>query len=192
MNPLDRRTALRRLAAGAVFGSAAFPGFGEGAAKSPTTVSRVSGGPKRIIFFLQNQGFDPATCIPAGMKNSGSLAGAKLPEGFRPDGLSLTGFLRGGAAPARESFYWELHEGATLQAARWGDWKAVRNGPGKAIEIYDLANDPGEQADLGRERPELVAKAEAIFKASRTEHRDWPLRSSRPGKKKSPAKQSEG
>lgn len=36
--------------------------------------------PKRIIFFLQNQGFDPKTCIPAGMTNSGSLAKAKLPE----------------------------------------------------------------------------------------------------------------
>ena len=35
---------------------------------------------KRVIFFLQNQGFEPATCIPAGMKNSGSLAKAKLPE----------------------------------------------------------------------------------------------------------------
>lgn len=36
--------------------------------------------PKRIIFFLQNQGFDPKTCIPDGMTNSGSLAKAKLPE----------------------------------------------------------------------------------------------------------------
>lgn len=63
--------------AGAVLGSSAFPGF----ANSVAPVSRASsGGPKRIIFFLQNQGFDPATCIPAGMKNSGSLAGAKLPE----------------------------------------------------------------------------------------------------------------
>ncbi|MCR9116025.1 MAG: DUF1552 domain-containing protein, partial [bacterium] len=39
-----------------------------------------SGGPKRIVFFMQNQGFDPKTCIPAGMKSSGSLAKAKLPE----------------------------------------------------------------------------------------------------------------
>lgn len=38
------------------------------------------GGPKRIVFFLQNQGFDPATCIPDGMTRSGSLAKAKLPE----------------------------------------------------------------------------------------------------------------
>ena len=64
--------------AGAALGSAAFPGFTQAATAS---VSRaVSGGPKRIIFFLQNQGFDPATCIPAGMKNSGSLASVKLPE----------------------------------------------------------------------------------------------------------------
>ncbi len=36
--------------------------------------------PKRVVFFLQNQGFDPRTCIPAGLKNSGSLAKTKLPE----------------------------------------------------------------------------------------------------------------
>lgn len=29
---------------------------------------------------MQNQGFDPNTCIPAGMQNSGSLAKVKLPE----------------------------------------------------------------------------------------------------------------
>ena len=36
--------------------------------------------PRRIIFFMQNQGFDPKTCIPKGMNSSGSLAKAKLPE----------------------------------------------------------------------------------------------------------------
>ena len=35
---------------------------------------------KRVIFFMQNQGFDPKTCIPEGMKQSGSLAKVKLPE----------------------------------------------------------------------------------------------------------------
>jgi len=39
--------------------------------------------PKRIVFFMQNQGFDPKTCIPKGMKNSGSLANAELPEPIR-------------------------------------------------------------------------------------------------------------
>jgi hypothetical protein len=72
---MNRRQSLHTLAAGfgAALGSSMFPGIGRAA-------SSVSGGPKRIIFFLQNQGFDPATCIPAGMKNSGSLARAKLPE----------------------------------------------------------------------------------------------------------------
>ena len=39
--------------------------------------------PKRVVFFLQNQGFDPATCIPPGMSNGGCLAKAKLPEPIR-------------------------------------------------------------------------------------------------------------
>lgn len=80
MNTLNRRSALRTMAAGvgAVFGSATLPGF-SGAATSPLRAVP-GGGPKRIIFFLQNQGFEPETCIPAGMKNSASLAGAKLPE----------------------------------------------------------------------------------------------------------------
>lgn len=58
---------------GAAIGSSLFPAV----ARSATGFS---GGPKRVIFFLQNQGFDPATCIPAGMRNSGSLANARLPE----------------------------------------------------------------------------------------------------------------
>jgi hypothetical protein len=36
--------------------------------------------PRRVIFFMQNQGFDPATCIPDGMDSSGSLVNATLPE----------------------------------------------------------------------------------------------------------------
>jgi len=36
--------------------------------------------PRRIIFFLQNQGFDPATCVAQALKTSGPLADANLPE----------------------------------------------------------------------------------------------------------------
>lgn len=72
---ISRRNTLKTLATGvgAALGSSMFPGIA-GAASS------LSGGPKRVIFFMQNQGFDPVTCIPSGMKNSGSLAKAKLPE----------------------------------------------------------------------------------------------------------------
>ena len=73
---ISRTNSLKTLATGvgAAFGSSIFPRIA-GAASGAS-----SGGPKRVIFFLQNQGFDPATCIPAGMKNSCSLAMAKLPE----------------------------------------------------------------------------------------------------------------
>ena len=64
--------------AGAAFGLSL---FSEQLLASPI---RSVASPKRIIFFLQNQGFDPATCIPEEMKRSGSLAGVKLPEPISP------------------------------------------------------------------------------------------------------------
>jgi hypothetical protein len=72
---INRRDMLQGLAAGvgAAVGSAILPGSVQAAAAK-------AGTPKRIIFFMQNQGFDPATCIPKGMSSSGSLAKAKLPE----------------------------------------------------------------------------------------------------------------
>ncbi|HCN77251.1 MAG TPA: hypothetical protein DIT13_08680 [Verrucomicrobiales bacterium] len=73
---ISRRKLLRQIAAtaGAALGSPLLPNISQAASRAH------GGGPKRVIFFLQNQGFDPATCVPAGMKNSGSLARAKLPE----------------------------------------------------------------------------------------------------------------
>ena len=103
------------------------------------------------------------------------LAGAKIPEGVETDGFSLVSHLKGGPAPQRECFYWELHEGMPIQAVRWGDWKAVRNGFNKPVEIYDLATDPGEKNNLAKGRPDLVARAMELMKASRVDHPDWPL-----------------
>jgi len=78
---IDRRSMLQGMAAGvgAAFGFSILPDSIRAAA-SATVARTTAGGPKRVLFFLQNQGFDPATCIPAGMKQSGSLAKAKLPE----------------------------------------------------------------------------------------------------------------
>jgi arylsulfatase A len=112
------------------------------------------------------------------------LVGAKLPENIKTDGYSLVSFLKGGEAPKRDHFYWELHEGASLQAARWGNWKAVRNGPSKPIEIYDLASDVSESNNLAATRPELVNKAKQLFKDAREDHPDWPLVDNRQPKKK--------
>ena len=76
---LNRRELLQGMTAGA--------GAAMGVSLTPerllaTPASNVT--PKRIIFFMQNQGFDPLTCIPEGMSGSGSLANAKLPEPISP------------------------------------------------------------------------------------------------------------
>ena len=103
------------------------------------------------------------------------LSGSKIPEGAHTDGLSLVSYLKGGPAPKRECFYWELHEGTPIQAVRWDDWKAVRNGPSKPIELYDLKSDLSESNNLAAGKPELVAKAEELMKSARKDHPDWPM-----------------
>ena len=108
------------------------------------------------------------------------LTGAKIPGTARIDGLSLVSFLKGGPAPKREYFYWELHEGPSLQAVRWGDWKAVRNGPSKPVEIYELKTDAAESKNLAADKPELVAKAESLMKAAHTDDPNWPMRDAKP------------
>ena len=98
-----------------------------------------------------------------------------MPEGFQADGYSLVEMLRGGAAPEREYFYWELHEGPFIQAVRFGDWKAVRNGPTKSVELYDLGSDLGERNDVAADHPNIVARAETLMKEARTDDPNWPI-----------------
>lgn len=105
------------------------------------------------------------------------MSGATPPEGYETDGFSLLDYFKGGDAPKRDYFYWELHPGEnTLQAARFGDWKAVRQGVDKPIEIYDLAKDAAERNNLADTRPELVQRAEEIFKEAHRPDPNWPLK----------------
>lgn len=105
------------------------------------------------------------------------LIGAKVPTVAQTDGLSILPVLKGGAAPKRDYFYWELHEsGPSLQAVRFSDWKAVKNGPSAAVELYDLMADPGEKTNLAAKNPDVVAKAVKMMAGGREDHPDWPLR----------------
>jgi len=103
----NRRHILQGLAAGV--GSAFLPNFA-----SAATSKAGSGGPKRVIFFMQNQGFDPRTCIPSGMKNSASLAGATLPEPIEAlepfkDRLHIINGLHGKhTSPSHSAFFGAL------------------------------------------------------------------------------------
>jgi arylsulfatase A-like enzyme len=120
------------------------------------------------------------------LPTAAELSGAPLPAGYETDGRSLVSFLKGGPAPRRDSFYWELHEGGSnsLQAIRFGQWKAVRNGPNDATELYDLSVDAQEARNLAAAHSELVARAEALMRAARTEDPNWPLRERSGGARK--------
>jgi arylsulfatase A-like enzyme len=116
------------------------------------------------------------------------LTGTPLPSGVKTDGKSIVSLIKGGAAPQRDYFYWELHEQQTIQAIRFGNWKAVRNGPKAPVELYDLKTDAGEAHDLAAQKPELVQKAIAMMATARVDDPNWPMREEGAGKKKNAQK----
>ena len=104
-------------------------------------------------------------------------AGAPAPTGG--DGVSFLPVLRDEPAPAvaaRPYLYWEFvyWEGAT-QAVRAGRWKYLRRLDAGTEELYDLAADPGEAADLAAERPEVVARLRAYADEAHVAHPRYPL-----------------
>ena len=59
--------------AGALLGAGLFPRLAQASDKP---IIQTPGSPKRVIFFLQNHGFDPLTCIPKDLnKESCALDG---------------------------------------------------------------------------------------------------------------------
>lgn len=95
-------------------------------------------------------------------------AGAPAPAHL--DGIDLSPIICArGWPPSRDALYWEYPDGKGWQAARFGDFKAVRRNakstPRGAIEVYNLATDPDEAKNIANERPDLVAKAQSIFDA---------------------------
>ncbi len=98
--------------------------------------------------------------------------------GAAHDGVSFLPTLLGSAEQAQHSsLYWEYHASGGIQAARLGNWKAVKRNAKKAdatIELYDLATDPGETKDVAGAHADVVAKAAAVF-AARTPSpvKDW-------------------
>lgn len=110
------------------------------------------------------------------LPTAAELAAASLPKDFHPDGISLASFLKGGAAPQRECFYWELHEGKRKsQAIRFDQWKAIRPDVGAPLELYNLSSDAGESRDVAADHADILAKADALIRREHVEDPNWPL-----------------
>lgn len=107
------------------------------------------------------------------LPTAAELAGVEPPEDI--DGISMVNALYGQSQQDPEYLYWEFHEGRFSQAVRFGDWKAVRNNFDQPIELYNLAEDIGEEQDLADDYPDIVARAEELIQSARTETEHWPV-----------------
>jgi arylsulfatase len=89
------------------------------------------------------------------------------------DGVDLSGLLLGKTAKRPADYLlWEFHGYGGQLALRMGEWKAVRenldNKPGNPVLLYDIAKDPSETTNVAAEHPEIVAKAQDLWKAQHT------------------------
>lgn len=88
------------------------------------------------------------------------LAGAELPAGYRPDGVSQVAALLGKPAPVRaKPLFWKI--GANPKSRfHWaeyavvsGHWKLLADSELGRTELFDLAADPLEKEDLSKATP---------------------------------------
>jgi len=80
-----------------------------------------------------------------------SVAGARFDHAI--EGVDLGPTLRGQSQAIERPLFWVRREGWRYRgqdyyAVRQGDWKLVHNHPHEPLELYNLADDPGEQNDL--------------------------------------------
>jgi len=114
------------------------------------------------------------------LPTAAALAGVSAPEGL--DGVSVLPAILGREQQDQRYLYWEFHERGFDQALRLGQWKAVRHGTQEPVELYDLSADLGEQHDVAPQHPDVVARAERLFREARTDSALFPIR-----EKKKPA-----
>ena len=94
-------------------------------------------------------------------------------QGIRSNGVSVVPLLLDNGAELPERvIYWEfaslISQGnarreVVVQAARSGNWKAVRYGIGTPVQIYDMTNDDGEQRDIARGQTEMAERYRTLF-----------------------------
>lgn len=88
------------------------------------------------------------------------LAGVKTPQ---TDGISFVPLLAGQPQTSHEYLFWSY---GAKKAIRKDHWKAVIPGKGKELELYNLAEDIGEQSDLASQNPELALELKTLLQSA--------------------------
>ena len=96
----------------------------------------------------------------------------------KTNGVSIRGLLQDDPQPMSErTLYWEFGKqagdpnsgivGEVFQAARRGEWKAVRYGLDAPVELYNIRTDPGEQNELSQKHPTIHEEFVKLFEDHR-------------------------
>lgn len=101
------------------------------------------------------------------------LCGLPAPAEPGLDGVSIAARLKGGPAGPPRTFAFHFphytNQGSKPAGAiREGDWKLIEDYDDGRVELYDLAADPGERADLADKHPDRVAAMRSKLAAWRT------------------------
>jgi arylsulfatase A-like enzyme len=108
------------------------------------------------------------------LPTAAELAGVEPPSGI--DGFSILPALLAKQQRTHEYLYWEFHERGFHQAVRTGDWKGVRLGLKRPVELYNLKTSIDEQTNVAAQHPDIVRKIEQIMSSAHTDSPDWPIR----------------
>lgn len=97
-------------------------------------------------------------------------AGVELPAGRAIDGVDIRPVLDGAGKLDRKAIYWHYphYRGADTgpySIVRDGDWKLIRRYDGRQFELFNLADDLGETADMSEKMPEKVKELDAMLTA---------------------------
>jgi len=102
----------------------------------------------------------PTVCAAAGVELKHKI-----------DGISLLNVLQGKQESIQDrDLFFHRREGGTryggltINAIRRGDWKLLHNSPFAPLELYNLANDPGETKNLARDNPKVFNELSAALR----------------------------
>jgi arylsulfatase A-like enzyme len=97
------------------------------------------------------------------------------------DGISFLPVILGDTKNQKKHdyLYWEFHERGGRQAIRKGDWKAIKynvfKNPDAPFELYNLAEDIGEDNNIADKHPDVLEEMEEILKRARTPSNVFPF-----------------
>jgi len=102
-----------------------------------------------------------------------AIAGADMPEDYKPDGLNITKVFKGEKAPSREkALFWKYRGGGlNAKSTRWvslailkGQWKLAASEKYELVELYKIDTDLSESKNVAEENPVVVAELTKALK----------------------------